>query len=225
VANRISISVCAALFSTLAACSDAGTPPASTTPGEPSSGSGSGGGSGGGSGSGGFNDASSAGPDTSIEASSPSSDDASFAGTDSGDAGSGGDDASGPPEDAAPADGGSSGTDSSVPPIDGGGGACVLATAWASVASAGCAACQTANCCALVNVCAADPACVAVFNCQQMCYAYLWPDGAPIPKTGGVDDQCATDCITAAPAATQMLFVPQDTCVNTTSCKKACSGG
>jgi hypothetical protein len=135
-----------------------------------------------------------------------------------------------------PADAAGNVDDSSLPPADAGGGgdgasapedggACVLAAAWAAAASPGCAACQTANCCEQIKACAADSACVAVFACQQMCYAYLWPDGAPIPHSGGIDDQCAGDCITAAPSATQKLFIPQDTCVNTVSCKKACSGG
>jgi len=193
--HRLFASLCTTILAALPACSSATTTPVTA-------------------------DASNAGPDdagaipdaptTSADAANPGTDGASSAGQD----------ASTPAEDAAPAaDSGAPATD------DASGGACVLAPAWATVASEGCAACQTANCCEQVRTCAADTACTAIFACQQQCFAYLWPDGAPIPHGGGVDDVCANDCITAGSPAAQALFIPQDTCVNTVSCAKACSGG
>ena len=76
--------------------------------------------------------------------------------------------------------------------------------------SATCDDCQTKYCCALIQVCANDPGCTAIYDCQSNCYSGIGPDGGALSTADGSTDEdtCAAGCFAAGSTAAQGLFTP-----------------
>jgi hypothetical protein len=78
------------------------------------------------------------------------------------------------------------------------------------------------NCCSVIVACAADPGCLAIYNCENKCYEGMGPDGGTVADDdAGTDDagntamdNCVMECQKAGSAAALALYNPQDSCVN-----------